>query len=109
MGIVGAATLILKSGSISLDNAFFVGNILIFINATSYSIYLVLVKTLMTKYNPITVMFYVFSFGLIFVLPFGLNELLEVNTQSFSKLFILKLHLLLFAQHFWLIYSMLLL
>ena len=90
LGIVGAATLILKSGSISLDNAFFVGNILIFINATSYSIYLVLVKTLMTKYNPITVMFYVFSFGLIFVLPFGLNELLEVNTQSFSKIIYLK-------------------
>ena len=90
LGIVGAATLILKSGSISTDNAFFVGNILIFINATSYSIYLVLVKTLMTKYNPITVMFYVFSFGLIFVLPFGLNELLEVNTQSFSKIIYLK-------------------
>ncbi len=90
LGIVGAATLILKSGSISIDNAFFVGNILIFINATSYSIYLVLVKTLMTKYNPITVMFYVFSFGLIFVLPFGLNELLEVNTQSFSKIIYLK-------------------
>mgnify|MGYP001429313745 CR=1 FL=1 len=90
LGIVGAATLILKSGSISLDNTFFVGNILIFINATSYSIYLVLVKTLMTKYNPITVMFYVFSFGLIFVLPFGLNELLEINTQSFSKIIYLK-------------------
>ena len=90
LGIVGAATLILKSGSISTDNAFFVGNILIFINATSYSIYLVLVKTLMTKYNPITVMFYVFSFGLIFVLPFGLNELLEVNMQSFSKIIYLK-------------------
>ena len=90
LGIVGAATLILKSGSISLDNTFFVGNILIFINATSYSIYLVLVKTLMTKYNPITVMFYVFSFGLIFVLPFGLNELLEVNIQSFSKIIYLK-------------------
>ena len=90
LGIVGAATLILKSGSISIDNAFFVGNILIFINATSYSIYLVLVKTLMTKYNPITVMFYVFSFGLIFVLPVGLNELLEVNTQSFSKIIYLE-------------------
>ena len=90
LGIVGAATLILKSGSISIENAFFVGNILIFINATSYSIYLVLVKTLMTKYNPITVMFYVFSFGLIFVLPFGLNELLEVNMQSFSKIIYLK-------------------
>ena len=68
LGISGAATLILKSGSINLENDFFVGNFLVFINATSYSIYLVLVKTLMTKYNPITVMFYVFLFGLVFVL-----------------------------------------
>ena len=100
LGIIGAATLILKSGSISIGNAFFVGNILIFINATSYSIYLVLVKTLMTKYNPITVMFYVFSFGLIFVLPFGLHELLDVNTQSFSKIIYLKVAFVVFCTTF---------
>ena len=85
LGISGAATLILKSGSINLENDFFVGNFLVFINATSYSIYLVLVKTLMTKYNPITVMFYVFSFGLVFVLPFGINELLNIKLESFTQ------------------------
>ena len=85
LGISGAATLILKSGSINLENDFFVGNFLVFINATSYSIYLVLVKTLMTKYNPITVMFYVFSFGLVFVLPFGVNELLNIKLESFTQ------------------------
>ena len=90
LGITGAATLILKSGSISIENDFFIGNILVFINATSYSIYLVLVKTLMTKYNPITVMFYVFSFGLIFVFPFGLNELASVSFQSFTMLIYFK-------------------
>ena len=90
LGITGAATLIFKSGSISIENDFFIGNVLVFINATSYSIYLVLVKTLMTKYNPITVMFYVFSFGLIFVFPFGLNELASVSFQSFTTLIYFK-------------------
>ena len=90
LGISGAATLILKSGNISIENDFFLGNILIFINATSYSIYLVLVKGLMTRYHPITVMFYVFSFGLIFVLPFGISELNSINLNTFTASIYLK-------------------
>ena len=90
LGISGAATLILKSGNISIENDFFLGNILIFINATSYSIYLVLVKGLMTRYHPITVMFYVFSFGLIFVLPFGISELNSINLNTFTTSIYLK-------------------
>ena len=90
LGITGAATLILKSGNISVENDFFLGNILVFINATSYSIYLVLVKRLMTRYHPITVMFYVFSFGLIFVLPFGISELNSVSLNSFTAIIYLK-------------------
>lgn len=90
LGISGAATLILKSGNISIENDFFLGNILIFVNATSYSIYLVLVKGLMTRYHPITVMFYVFSFGLIFVLPFGISELNSINLNTFTTSIYLK-------------------
>ena len=63
--------MILNSGSSSFDNYFFIGNLLVFINATSYAIYLVLVKGLMKKYQPLTVMFFVFLFGLFFVFPFG--------------------------------------
>ena len=90
LGLTGAATLILKSGAISLDNDYFIGNFLVFVNATSYSIYLVIVKGLMTKYNPITVMFYVFSFGLIFVFPFGISELSNVSLEIFTLEIFLK-------------------
>ena len=90
LGLAGAATLILKSGAISLDNDYFIGNFLVFVNATSYSIYLVIVKGLMTKYNPITVMFYVFSFGLIFVFPFGISELSNVSLEIFTLEIFLK-------------------
>ena len=55
------------------------GDIFVLINATSYGLYLVLVKPLMSKYNPITILFIVFSFGLIFVFPFGYNELSLVD------------------------------
>ena len=90
LGLTGAATLILKSGAISLNNDYFIGNFLVFVNATSYSIYLVIVKGLMTKYNPITVMFYVFSFGLIFVFPFGISEFSNISLEIFTLEIFLK-------------------
>ena len=63
----------------------YVGNMFVFVNATSYGLYLVLVKPLMQKYHPFTVMFYVFAFGLLYVLPFGYTELLEVEWTSFPS------------------------
>ena len=91
LGIIGAGALILNSGSVSFDNDFFIGNLLVLINATSYAIYLVLVKGLMKKYNPLTVMFFVFLFGLFFVLPFGYQDLNSVNIDSFTNDIYLKI------------------
>ena len=91
LGLIGACILILNSGDISFKNDFFTGNILVLINATSYAIYLVLVKTLMKRYNPITVMFYVFIFGLIFVLPFGIDEIQKIDLTTFNEEIYLKI------------------
>jgi len=91
LGLIGACILILNSGDISFENDFFTGNILVLINATSYAIYLVLVKTLMKRYNPITVMFYVFIFGLIFVLPLGIDEILKIDLTTFNEEIYLKI------------------
>ena len=55
------------------------GNLLVFIKYLSYGLYLVIVKPLMKKYHPITVMFYVFGFGLLYTLYFGLEGLSSVN------------------------------
>ena len=79
LGVIGASFLILNGGRLSVDSSNQLGNMFVFINALSYGLYLVIVKPLMLKYNPITVMFYVFSFGLLYVLPFGFNELSIVN------------------------------
>ena len=79
LGIVGASSLILNGGGINLSSDAQIGNLFIFINATSYGLYLVLVKPLMKKYKPITVMFYVFAFGLLLVFPFGIANLYQVN------------------------------
>ena len=79
LGIFGAWNLILNSNNMSFSSGSGLGDIFVLINATSYGLYLVLVKPLMSKYNPITILFIVFSFGLIFVFPFGYNELSLVN------------------------------
>ena len=59
------------------------GNIFIFINAVSYSIYVVIVKRLTAKYHPFTFIKWLFLFGLILVLPFGYTETMQVDFSSF--------------------------
>ena len=88
LGLIGASTLILNGGDVSVNTNFMLGNMFVFINAASYGLYLVLVKPLMQKYHPITVMFYVFGFGLLYVLPFGYTELLAVDWVSFPTIII---------------------
>ena len=83
-GFIGASKLILSSGGFSFDNDFLIGNSFVFINATSYALYLVLVKDLMKRYHPITVMFYVFTFGLIFVIPFGYESIQLIDLSVFN-------------------------
>lgn len=78
VGLSGALFLILQKDSSSKQVATFYGNLLVFLNASSYGLYLVIVKPLMQHYRPITVIKYVFTFGLIFTIPFGLSQTNEV-------------------------------
>ena len=84
LGICGAAGLILYKNQLSISSEGFIGDLFIFLNATSYAIYLVLVKPLMTRYKPITVIKWVFLFGFLIVIPFGFEEFSEINWSSFT-------------------------
>lgn len=79
IGLSGALFLILQKDKTSTQVASFYGNLLVFLNASSYGLYLVIVKPLMNRYKPITVIKYVFSFGLIFTIPFGLSQTNEIS------------------------------
>lgn len=85
--IIGASGSILFTlqGSSSGDSGI-LGDTFIFLNAASYALYLVLVKPLMAKYKPLTVITWVFTFGLIYVLlwPASTTELgvVEFNTLT---------------------------
>ncbi len=55
------------------------GNFLVFINAASYGLYLVISKNLTAKYHPITLVKWLYLLGLLVTVPFGYSELMEVN------------------------------
>ncbi len=79
IGASGAILLIVQSGDVSFAGEHFTGNVLTFFNALSYAFYLVLIKPLMMRYSPVTVMRWVFTFGLIMMFPFGFTSLSEVQ------------------------------
>jgi drug/metabolite transporter (DMT)-like permease len=83
-GVTGAVVLIAARPRTGEANHILLGDVLILINAISYTIYFILVKPLMLKYNPVQVIRWVFTFGLVMVLPFGWSEFAAINWISFG-------------------------
>jgi drug/metabolite transporter (DMT)-like permease len=81
-GGTGAILLILYSGNISFGSNHVIGNSIIVANATSYALYLVIVKPLMSKYHPVTLMRWIFLFGLLLISGPGLPAFLRVNWDT---------------------------
>ena len=81
LGLVGAVILIVYGQSIIPGDKPFYGNLLILVNATSYGLYLIIVKKLTQKYDSVTLIKWLYLFGLILVIPFGFSEVQEVQWQ----------------------------
>ena len=80
VGLIGTILLIVYGNSgddTATDST--LGNFLVFVNAASYGLYLVLVKKLISKYNPITFIKWFYLFGLILVIPFSFSEFIEIS------------------------------
>lgn len=82
LGLIGTALLILYGKSAGNATNPTLGNFLVFINATSYGLYLVIVKKLMDKYNPFNFAKWIYLIGFIMVLPFGWNQFQAVDWTS---------------------------
>lgn len=79
-GLSGALVLILFQEK-AQENApnIPLGNLLFVLNAISYSFYLILVKPLVSKYKPITILKFFFLIAFCINLPIGYSEFLEVE------------------------------
>ena len=84
LGIAGAVTLVLGKEQSGTGNQVLTGDMLIIINAVSYTIYFILVKPLMEKYKPVMVLRWMFSFGLVMILPFGWTEFRAIEWVQFN-------------------------
>ena len=83
-GVSGAVMLALhKEGGVSGSDMFW-GDVFIIINAISYAIYFILVKPLMVAYEPIHVVRWIFTFGLIFTIPIGWSQFSVIDWGSFT-------------------------
>lgn len=80
----GGALLIMSGKGFSFSSSTLVGDLFILLNATSYAVYLVIVRPLMKQYHPLTVVTYVFLFGLLPVFVFGFNQFAAIDWNQFT-------------------------
>lgn len=79
IGLIGALGLILFGSEIRQDAPNIpLGNLLILSNSLFYGSYLIIAKTLISKYHPFTFMKWLFTLGILICLPFGYQEFTEI-------------------------------
>ncbi|NLN95919.1 MAG: DMT family transporter [Bacteroidales bacterium] len=84
IGASGAVLLILSGLNGDFPEGNIRGNLFILVNNTAYALYLVLIKPVMQKYHPITVMKWLFVFGLVSTAPFTLHSMKGLDYHVFS-------------------------
>ncbi len=81
LGLIGAIIILYQPDAL-LTTGDWRGDILVLINGASYACYLVLVKPLMKKYRPMTVVTWVFTIAILFVIPVGYSQALAVDFSA---------------------------
>ena len=80
VGLLGALGLIFFGTEIRQDAPNIpLGNFLILMNSVCYGTYLITVRPLLDKYHPFTFMKWLFTLGILLVLPFGYQEFSEID------------------------------
>jgi len=80
LGLLGALMLVIFTTSSTVDAPNIpLGNALIIVNATSYGLYLIVVRPLTTRYSSITLMKWFFLIAVIINFPIGIREFTEVK------------------------------
>lgn len=84
LGFCGGILLTILGKSTRVGDNVVLGNTFIFLNAISYSIYIIIIKKLTSKYHPFTFIKWLFFFGFFLVLPFGYGEATEIQWNTFT-------------------------
>ena len=84
LGISGGTLLISMRGNSGSGSDVFWGDILVVLNAISYSVYFIIVKPLMKKYKPLDLMRILFTLGLVVATPFCWKEFTAIPWQQYG-------------------------
>jgi len=74
IGLSGVLMLILQNGTPDISSTTFVGDVYTLINTISWAFYTVIIKRMLEKYHPVTVMKWTFFFGMFSTIPIGYNQ-----------------------------------
>jgi drug/metabolite transporter (DMT)-like permease len=78
-GASGALLLVGGKGLIEFNRQNLFGDMLLLFNSVAFAIYLAVARPLMIKYNTIVVMKWVFVFGAILYIPFGIHGFIDIQ------------------------------
>ncbi|MFN8241169.1 MAG: DMT family transporter [Bacteroidales bacterium] len=84
VGLTGIMLLILSDGTPDLSSRTFIGNIFTLVNTLSWALFTVVIKRMLAKYSPITVMKWTFLFGMITNIPAGYSEWSTTDWHSIT-------------------------
>lgn len=82
IGASGALLTIIYGGFSSMGHGDMVGNLIVFMSAISYACYLIVVKDLMKKYSPMTVMAWIFGVSGLVMIPSFTDNLITTTMWS---------------------------
>jgi drug/metabolite transporter (DMT)-like permease len=85
LGIGGALLLVLSRSGQKEGTDVLLGDVLVILNSISYAFYFVWVRPLMEKYRPVHVIRWVFTFGMLLMIPIGIADLWHTDFSSFSS------------------------
>jgi drug/metabolite transporter (DMT)-like permease len=82
VGLGGVLLLILQGGRPDIRSSTFLGDLFSLASTINWALYTVLIKRMMEKYHPVTVMKWTFFFGVFATFPIGYSQLIATDWTS---------------------------
>ena len=82
IGLSGVLLLILQNGTPDVASATFLGDVYTLVNTISWAFYTVIIKRMLEKYHPVTVMKWTFLFGMLTNVPVGYHQWSTMDWSS---------------------------
>ena len=84
LGVSGALVLILSKEKTGNPSDVILGDVLILLNAISYTFYFIMVKPLMKTYNPIVILRGIFTIGFFIMIPFCWQQFAAIEWATYN-------------------------